>query len=597
MNQQLTATKDFIATLKQRVISHLSLIYPDHDIEALADEVIAAFWPGGEKQITSPDYLPDRSIWSEKTTVLITYGDTLKEEGEKPLTTLADFLDNNLKDVITSVHILPFFPYSSDDGFAVMDYEKVRPDLGDWQDIQAIGNKFQLMSDLVINHASAKSDWFIKYCEGDEDYKDFFFTADPSDNLSQVVRPRPSPLLTAFETSEGEKHLWCTFGPDQVDFNFANPKVLLEFIKLMRLYLDNQVRIFRLDAVAFIWKEVGTPSIHLPQTHEIIRLMRTLTDFSDEGVLLITETNVPNHENLTYFGNQNEAHLIYNFSLPPILIHALLTGNEYYLKKWLMELPPTQRGCAYLNFVAGHDGIGLRPATGILEESDLQEMIDCVVNFGGAISTRSTGQGTVRPYEMNISLYDALKGTVEGEDNLQNERFLAAQTIMMALEGVPAFYIHSLLATENDYEKFNKSGFKRCINRRQYQYQDLLEKLKDETSNQSIILKEITRLLDIRTKQLAFHPNAIQFTLQLPEGLFGFWRQSVYRNQDIFCISNMTKETVELPLHTLNMYAGVKWTDLLSGNEYESRDQDVSLKPYQSLWITNNPTPPITTTP
>lgn len=593
MNEQTAQHSAIVSALRQRLVSHLSFIYPDHDADQLTDEIIAAFWPGGEALITSPDYLPDRSIWSEKTTVLITYGDTLVRAGEKPLEQLAHFLETNLRDVITSVHILPFFPYSSDDGFAVMDYKTVRPHLGDWQDIQNIGNKFQLMADLVINHASAQSGWFKGYLAGEAAYEDFFFTAKPSDNLSQVVRPRPSPLLTPFESHEGEKYLWCTFGPDQVDLNFANPNVLLEFISIMRHYLDNQVRIFRLDAVAFLWKEVGTPSIHLPQTHEIIRLMRTLTDFSDEGILLITETNVPNHENLTYFGNQNEAHLIYNFSLPPILIHALLTGNVYYLKKWLMEMPPTQKGCAYLNFVAGHDGIGLRPATGILEEHDLQEMIDCVMQFGGAISTRSAGDGTERPYEMNISLYDALKGTVAGEDELQNERFIAAQTVMMALEGVPAFYIHSLLATPNDYEKYNKSGQKRCINRHQYNYEDLLQKLSDETSDQSVILKEITRLLEIRTRQLAFHPNAIQFTLQLPEGLFGFWRQSVSRNQDIFCITNVTNAAIDLPLHSLNMFVGVKWTDLLSGETYETRDRDVTLQPYQSLWITNNPNPPI----
>ncbi len=594
MTNQLPADHAFIlAELKQRLTNHLNVIYPDADHESLSDNIIDAFWPGAPEKITSPDYLPDRSIWSQETTVLITYADTLLDKDQQPLKTLTQFLDRYLKDVITSVHILPFFPYSSDDGFAVMDYETVRPDLGDWQDVKAIGEEFQLMADLVVNHASSKSEWFKGFLAGDEKYNDFFFTANPSDNLSMVVRPRPSPLLTAFESEkDGEKYLWCTFGPDQVDFNFANPKVLIEFVKIMRLYLDNQVRIFRLDAVAYLWKEVGNESIHMPQTHEIIRLMRTLTDFSDEGVLLITETNVPNHENLTYFGNQNEAHLIYNFSLPPILIHALLTGKEYYLKKWLMELPPTQKGCAYFNFVAGHDGIGLRPATGIIDEQDLQQMIDTVISFGGAISTRSTGNGTERPYEMNISLFDALKGTVNGEDDLQKQRFLAAQTIMMALEGVPAFYIHSLLATPNDHEKFNKSGFKRCINRHQYDYNDLLTKLADDSSDQSYVMRELTRLIGIRTKQASFHPNAIQFTLHLPEGFFGFWRQSPNRTQDIFCITNLRDEDLVLPLHTLNMFSGVTWTDLLSDQVYENRDHEVIFKPYQSMWITNvsNPT-------
>ncbi len=573
------------SNLEQSLINHLSAIYPEDDHEELAREIMDVFWPQSREKILKHAKLPDNSVWSEKTTMLITYGDSIKKDDEKPLKTLHNFLNQYLKTFIRAVHILPFFPYSSDDGFAVMDYEMVREDLGEWEDIQAIGKDFQLMSDLVINHASAQGTWFNGFKAGDERFKDFFFEASPDDDISHVIRPRPSPLLVEFDTTEGMKHLWCTFGPDQVDLNFANPRVLIEFIKIMRLYLDNQVRIFRLDAVAFLWKEVGTSSIHLPQTHEIIRLLRTLTDFFHDEVLLITETNVPNHENLTYFGNQNEAHLIYNFSLPPLLIQGLITGNEYYLKKWLMEMPPTQEGCAYLNFVAGHDGIGLRPATGILMEEDLSEMIATMKTFGGEVSMRSAGDGQERPYELNISLYDALKGTIDGEDEFQRERFLASQAVMMGLEGVPAFYIHSLLATNNDYEKFKKSGHKRCINRHKWDYEDLSQKLSDPKSDQSYILGELSRMIEIRAKQKAFHPNATQFTLHLPEGFFGFWRQSLDRKQDIFCITNLTKHDQTLPLHSLNMHTGAKWGDLFTGQMYDTRDQEVVFNPYQTMWI------------
>ncbi len=578
---------DVGSDLLQRLVSHLSLIYPQESGEDLAGEIIDAFWPDGTGKLEQ-SHMPGRAIWSEETTVMITYGDTLLKEGEKPLTTLHNFLKNNLQDVIKCVHILPFFPYSSDDGFSVMDYETVRPDMGNWSDINAISNDFQLMADIVINHASARGHWFQGYLQGDEEYQNFFSTAEPDDDISEVVRPRPSPLLTQYDTHEGVKHLWCTFGADQVDLNFANPKVLLEFIKIMRLYLDSGVRVFRLDAVAFLWKEIGTSCIHLPQTHEIIRLMRTLVDFYSDDVLLITETNVPNHENLTYFGNQNEAHLIYNFSLPPLLIQALLTGNETYLKRWMMELPPTQDGCTYLNFVAGHDGIGLRPAAGILADEELQQMIRTVRAFGGEISTRSVGKGVESPYEMNISLFDALKGTVDGEDDLRRERFLASQAVMMAVEGVPAFYIHSLLATPNDHEKFRKSGHKRCINRHQWSFAELEAKLADSDSDQSHILKELKRMLSIRISRRSFHPNATQFTLQLPAGFFGFWRQSLDRKQVTFCITNLTKEVKELSLHNLNLYLGPTWTDLLTGETYDNRDQELIFKPYQTVWISNS---------
>ena len=573
--------------LQQRLVNHLNVIYPDRNHDTLAEKIIAAFWPesGTKKIVESP--LPGRKMWSEATTILITYGDTFVKKGEKPLKTLQHFLKTHLKKFIRCVHILPFFPFSSDAGFAVTDYEAVRKELGTWDDVNEIGKDFRLMSDIVINHASARGSWFQSYVAGNEKYyKDFFVTASPKDNLSLVVRPRPSPLLTAFNTKNGLKHLWCTFGSDQIDLNFANPNVLIEFVKIMRLYLDNNVRIFRMDAVAFLWKEIGTSCIHLPQTHEIIRLFRTLTDFYKEDVLIITETNVPNHENLTYFGNQNEAHIIYNFTLPPLLIQALLTGNGYYLKKWMIDMPPIKDGCAYLNFVAGHDGIGLRPVTGILMEDTLQEMIRTIRSFGGEISMRTDEDGKQKPYEMNISLYDALKGTVSGEDGLQRERFLASQTIMMALEGIPAFYIHSLLATPNDYDKFKKSTHKRCINRHQWDMDLLSSRLEDPKSDQSYIFNELKRLIEIRMAQKCFHPNATQFTLQLPDEFFGFWRQSLDRKQRTFCITNLTDKNLTLPLHYLNLYSGVKWVDLLTKQNCKNRDQEAIFKPYQSMWIT-----------
>ena len=572
--------------IQQSLINHLSVIYPTQNHGILAEKIIAAFWPESETKEIKESPLPEKTIWSETTTVLITYGDTLVKKGEKPLKTLQHFLKTHLKNVISCVHILPFFPFSSDAGFSVMDYKTVRKNLGTWDDINAIGKDFRLMSDIVINHASARGNWFQGYLAGEEKYKDFFVTASPEDDLSLVIRPRPDPLLTAFNVKGELKYLWCTFGSDQIDLNFANPDVLIEFVKIMQLYLDNNVRIFRMDAVAFLWKEIGTACIHLPQTHEIIRLFRTLIDFYKEDVLIITETNVPNHENLAYFGNQNEAHLIYNFSLPPLLIQALLTGQEIYLKKWMMAMPPAQDGCAYLNFIAGHDGIGLRPTNGFLTNEALQEMIRTIRSFGGEISMRTGKNGQQKPYEMNIALYDAFKGTIRGKDNLQRERFLASQTIMMALGGVPAFYIHSLLATPNDYDRFKRGDYKRGINRHKWKIDLLNDKLKDPKSDQIFIFNELKRLIKIRAAQKCFHPNATQFTLHLPGGFFGVWRQSLDRKQNTFCITNLTDKDLKLPLHTLNLYSGVKWVDLLTEQSYKNHDQEVTFSPYQSMWIT-----------
>jgi len=569
----------------------LTSIYPDHNSQKLQDAIFPVFWP---KETIADTKGPRRrgrsasnSIWNEKDNYLITYGNTFVDGEHKPLDLLYDFLNREIKDVISGVHILPYFPYTSDDGFAVVDYLAVDSGLGAWEDVGRISDDFRLMSDLVINHCSSQSKMFNAYLQGHEPYDKFFFEASPDDDLSKVVRPRAHELLRPVETATGKKHVWCTFSHDQVDFDFSNPEVLIEFLRILRFHIDRGVRTFRLDAVAFLWKEIGTSSIHLRQTHEIIRILRLLADYCDETLILITETNVPNFENLSYFGNRNEAHIVYNFSLPPLLLHGLLNGTSQYLNAWQMTMPPGQQGCTYFNFTASHDGIGLRPAEGLLSDSEISNMIETLKGFGGLVSMRKANDGSERPYEINVGLYDALKGTVNGEDEWNNQRFLCGQTIAMALEGIPAFYVHSLLATSNDHEGVKKACHNRAINRHRWHYPELCELLNQPTSRQAIVLSEMKHLIKIRSGQAAFHPNATQFTLQLGDAFFGFWRQSMDRSQSIFAIHNLTRENQSIATVSLNLIGGDHWTDLLSGEVISDENTSIEFSPYQCRWITN----------
>jgi sucrose phosphorylase len=564
------------------VSQHLQFLYPDHNTSALVDAIAEVFsdFP------TQGHQLPAQ-LWSQVDSLLITYGNSLTDPGHTPLSTLARFLKEHVGHTFSSVHVLPFSPYSSDDGFAVIDYCQVDRQLGDWDDLTRISVDYRLMGDLVINHVSSESKWFRNYCEGLIPGSEYFVEADEADDLSEVVRPRTSPLLRPTQTTSGKKHVWCTFSHDQIDLNFRNPDVLLEFLKIIRLYLERGVTIFRLDAVGFLWKTPGTTCIHLAETHEVVRLLRTVTDRFAPGTILITETNVPNHENLSYFGNRNEAHIVYNFSLAPLVVHALLTGETSYLKRWMMSMPPAPVRCTYLNFTASHDGIGMRPAEGLLSDEEQTQMIDTIQRFGGRVTTRRTPDGGEKVYELNISLFDAMKGTVAGEDEWQIDRFLCSQTVMLAVEGIPAFYIHSLLATPNDYEGVEATGRNRSINRRRLDYQLLEEQLADETSSQRIVFDELKRRIGIRRLQPAFHPNATQFTLQLGDPFFAFWRQSVDRDQSIFAIYNMTDQEQELRLADLNLITIDQWHDLISGESYADFNATVIVKPYQCLWITN----------
>ncbi|MFC3052886.1 sugar phosphorylase [Kordiimonas pumila] len=574
------------ANFEVKLSTLIEQIYPDENTGQLIDRIVQTFWPMGLEQMV-PERLPGNSLWSEDDILVITYGNSVVDGTYKPLDLLHDFLKRYLTDMVSGVHILPFFPYTSDDGFAVTDYCAVNGLLGDWEDINRIAGEFKLMSDLVLNHVSSQSNWFNDYLQGHEPYDRFFYEALPSDDLSEVVRPRTSPLLRKVETKNGPRHVWCTFSHDQVDLNFKNPDVLVEFLRIMRLHIDNGVRILRLDAVAFLWKEIGTNCVHLPETHAVVRLMRLLLDYTDEEVVLLTETNVPNAENLSYFGNRNEAHAIYNFSLPPLILHALLTGTSQHLIRWQMAMPPAQLGCAYLNFTASHDGIGMRPAEGLLSEAEIDSVIGAVKSFGGLVSMRSLPDGTERPYELNITFFEAMKGTVEGVDAFQMERFLCSQTIMMALEGIPAFYIHSLVATPNDYEGVEKSNHNRAINRHRWDYPELREKLDDASSMQARVYAALKGRMAIRRKQPAFHPNATQFTMQLGDKIFAFWRQSMNRDQSIFALHNVSREEVLVSAVSINLIGGENWYDLLTGEKIAADSGDIVFAPYQCRWITN----------
>ena len=570
-------------TFYKKVNSHLKIIYqhilPDEEINNLTDQIF---------EITPQVKNDDRSEnWNESDIFLISYGDSIISAKDKRLKTLKKFVDEFITPHFNNIHILPFFPFSSDDGFSITDYKKVRDDLGSWEDISLLSKDYRVMADIVINHASKQSEYFQEFVRGNYEYKDFFISLDEDEGFEEVIRPRSSDLFQEIEISNQKKYLWCTFSHDQIDLNFKNPRVLLFFIKLIYLYLKHGIKVFRLDAVAFLWKEKSTNCLNLPQTHEIVKLIRTILDHYNQNALLITETNLPNLENLSYFGNGDEANAIYNFTLPPLLLWTLLMGDSTALRKWSMSMPPAKEQTTYFNFIASHDGIGLRPTENILTDQERDTLIDIVKEFGGVISNRKKPDGTESVYELNIALLDAMKGTFKGIDHMQVERFIACHAIMLSLEGIPAFYIHSVLGTTNDYELMKKQSQNRSINRKSWDINEIKKKLLDDKSINNQVYKSIINLINIRKKQPAFHPNAIQFTFNLGKNFFGIWRQSLNKKQSIFSVTNVTNIFQYLDLTELNLIESEKWWELINNNEITNIKSIIALKAYQTVWISN----------
>ena len=570
--------------VRQRMAQHVTEVYGAERAEAITEQIFEA---GGMSEQSSSTAF-GTSKWDESDVMLITYGNSIVSEVRAPLRELKNFLMRDLKATFSSVHVLPFNPYSSDDGFSVIDYKAVNPELGTWEDLASISEEFDLMADMVINHCSRESRWFQNFLAGRGKGSDYFINGLDYEDLSKVVRPRSSPLLTKVETVDGEKHVWCTFSEDQVDLDFRNPEVFLEIVRIIRYYVEQGIRYFRLDAIAFLWKESRSTCVHLPQTHELIKLIRVVIENIEPSAVIVTETNVPNRENLSYFGNDNEAHLIYNFSLPPLLLNSILSGNCKHLKTWMMSMPPARRGRAYLNFIASHDGIGLRPAEGLLSAGELDGLIETLRDSGGEISMRRTATGDLTPYEANISLYSAMAQRIGGgEDGLQVERFLCAHKIMLALEGMPAIYVHSLLGTENNREGMAQTGRARTINRYQWQADDLEAALADPERHHQAVFAEMKRLIQVRRQQPAFHPNATQYTLHFSDQVFAFWRESLDREQSVFALHNVSAELQLIPMVELNLIATESWSDLISGQLYEDLGGELELPPYGCVWITN----------
>lgn len=529
---------------------------------------------------------------SERDAILITYGDQVRAEGEAPLATLASFLSEALPDLVSAVHILPFYPFSSDDGFSVIDYAAVDPQLGDWQDIQRLRPRFRLMFDAVVNHISAQSAWFQDFVRGEPGAERRFICIDPATDLSLVTRPRTTPLLTPFETPNGLRHVWTTFSADQIDLNYADPALLLEMIDILLLYVARGAELIRLDAIGYLWKEAGTRCIHLPQTHRAVQLFRSVLDAVAPGVLLVTETNVPHHDNISYFGDgSNEAQMVYQFPLAPLVLHAFARADAGPLARWAGALAAPSPQTSFFNFLASHDGIGVVPAAGILRPAEVGALAAQAEAHGGHVSYKTNPDGTQSPYELNITLFDMLSSPAEQRASPARaiDRFVAANAIMLALQGVPGIYIHSLFGSPNDHAGVAATGRARSINRAKWQRNILEQQLHDPASRAAQVLARFAALLAARRSSPAFHPNGAQRLLETGAAVFALRRSSPDGRQHVLCLHNVSGagQALQVPAAALPGRAGRALRDIISGQVFapDAGGLALDLAPYQVLWL------------
>ncbi len=561
--------------IQSRIASILTELYGEEDGKKALEriEALLATWP-----------VPDggRNFdFSQTDLVLITYGDSLRNHRRRPLQVMYDFARQHFEGIFSAIHFLPFFPYSSDDGFSVKDYLQVDPNLGTWEDINSFNSHFDLMFDFVLNHISAQSQWFRFYLENKPGFEDLAIEITPDTDTSRVVRPRALPLATSFEKIDGTRvDLWTTFSADQVDLNFKSIDVLVRMIDVMLYYVRQGARILRLDAVAYLWKQSGTSCIHLPQTHKVIQLLRAVLDRTHPEVIIITETNVPHRENISYFGDgRNEAQMVYNFTLPPMLVHTFLIQDASDLSRWAAGLETPSLQTTFFNFTASHDGIGVRPLEGVLPAEAVERLLEAVKQNGGLVSYKANTDGTRSPYELNITYVDAMRRPGGQDDPLHARRFLASQAIQLSLPGVPAVYIHSILGSRNYYEGVEQSGQARRINRQKLDLHRLQAELENPSSFRSRIFYPYLKMLSLRRRQPAFNPKATMKVYDKGKELFVCCRSS--RQQTLWCLVNVADRPFKI---SLKPECGTELLyDLDGQTNVDARE--ISMEPYQWRWL------------
>ncbi len=564
--------------IRSKLVNIYKTIFSKKDINYFENEIIQLINNFNEKNPKKK-----KSI-SEKTTLVICYGDSVYSEKKKSIRVFQSFFQKKLKNYFNTIHFLPFYPSSSDSGFAVKDHYKVDNKLGNWLDIKSISKSTNVMADMVINHSSARGLWFKNFLKKKEPGKDYFLTVDNKFDTSKVIRPRDHTLLKKIKIFNQSDYLWRTFSPDQIDLNFRNPSVLIQFIKIMIHLINNGVTIFRLDAIAYLWKENGTKCINLKQTHEIIKLLRNIINLLNIQTTIITETNLPENENLSYFGKNDEANWIYNFSLPPLLIHAFLFENSSYLNKWSKNLPNTKNENCYLNFIASHDGIGIRPTEGLLNKKTLNNFLNRLKKNGSKFSYRKVQNKAKKVYEANITVFDALKKSdydIKGKFYL--ERYISCHAIMISFEGIPAIYFNSIFGTSNDEAKYIITGNNRDVNRYRWNFKNITNKLKNNKSKQNIFYQNICNLLNIRRKQKAFHPNALRINLNFGKKVYAFKRVSIDKKQTILCITNLSSKIQKTEISQKYL----KMKNLINSKIQIEDRKFLVLRPFETIWLSN----------
>jgi sucrose phosphorylase len=430
---------------------------------------------------------------------LITYVDRLTGGS---LRDLGRLLSGPLSGAFGGVHLLPFFyPIDgADAGFDPIDHTLVDPRLGTWEDLASLGSKVELMADLIVNHASSLSPQFQDFsaqgrqssCAGMFLTFDRVFPEGATEaDLMRIYRPRPGLPFTSATLANGEKRLlWTTFTPQQIDLDVSDSETQKYLDAILTRFSRAGVRAIRMDAVGYAVKKPGTACFMIPETFEFIHQL------SGRARALGIEVLVEVH---SYYKQQIEiarrVDWVYDFALPPLVLHALIQSDVSPLVRWL-EVRPRNA----ITVLDTHDGIGVIDVgadstgdPGLLQPGAIDQLVESIHRLSGGQSRQATGAAAsnLDLYQVNCTYFDAL-----GRSEVL---YLIARSIQFFVPGIPQVYYVGLLGGTNDMDLLAKTGVGRDINRRRYTGPEVAAAL------QSPMVTQLIDLIRLRNSHPAFN--------------------------------------------------------------------------------------------
>jgi sucrose phosphorylase len=281
--------------------------------------------------------------------------------------------------------------------------------------------------------------------------------------------------------------------------------------------------------------------------------------------------------------------MVYNFSLAPLTLHALRTGDATRLSRWAATLRPPSPTATFFNFIASHDGIGVLPARGILDEAEVQGLVERTLAHGGQVSYKANPDGSISVYELNITLYDFLNDPRHPGPDRDAPRFLASQAILLSLAGVPGIYVHSLFGSHNCHEYFAATDRARSLNRHKFDRAEIEAILADPDRHEGRVFDGYRRMLRLRRNEPAFHPAGGQQVLDLGPAVFALLRTPPRAGRPILCLVNVSPgpQTARLERGIGGVRPGGAWHDLIGGATcaVEEDGATIELAGYQVCWL------------